>query len=68
MWAPVFCSLFSLQYYSMKKIIAALDGLKYSKSTRDYAVHLAKQTNTHLARFFMDDITYTGYKIYELVS
>ena len=52
----------------MKKIIAALDGLKYSKSTRDYAVYLAKKSNAHLVGVFMDDFTYTSYKIYELVT
>ncbi len=51
----------------MKKIIAAFDGLKYSGSTRDYAIYLAKQTNTHLVGIFMDDPTYTSYKIYELI-
>ena len=52
----------------MKKIIAAFDGLKYSESTRDYAIYLAKQTNTHLVGVFMDDPTYTSYKIYELIE
>jgi len=50
----------------MKKIIAAFDGLKYSESTRDYAIYLAKQTNTHLVGAFMDDPTYNSYNIYEL--
>jgi hypothetical protein len=52
----------------MKKIIAAFDGLKYSRSTRDYAIAFAKQTNTHLVGVFMDDQTYTSYKIYELIT
>ncbi len=52
----------------MKKIIAAFDGLKYSQSTRDYAIDLAKQTDTHLVGVFMDDFTYTSYKIYELIT
>lgn len=52
----------------MEKIIAAFDGLKYSESTRDYAIWLAKQTNTHLVGVFMDDLTYSSYKIYELIS
>jgi len=51
----------------MKKIIAAFDGLKYSESTKDYAIYLAKQTNTHLVGVFMDDSIYTSYKIYELI-
>ena len=52
----------------MKKIIAAFDGFKYSQSTRYYSIYLAKQTNTHLVGVFMDDPTYTSYKIYELIS
>lgn len=52
----------------MKKIIAAFDGLKYSKSTRDYSIYLAKKSNAHLVGVFMDDFTYTSYKIYELIT
>lgn len=52
----------------MKKIVAAIDGLKYSKSTRDYAINIAKQINAHLVGIFMDDVTYTGYKIYDLID
>ncbi|MDP1763333.1 MAG: universal stress protein [Sediminibacterium sp.] len=51
----------------MKKIIAAFDGLKYSESTRDYAIYMAKQTNTHLVGVFMDDRIYNSYKVYELM-
>jgi hypothetical protein len=32
----------------MKKIIAVIDGLKYSDSATEYAVHVAKQTGSHL--------------------
>jgi nucleotide-binding universal stress UspA family protein len=49
----------------MKKIIAAFDGLKYAESTRDYAIQLAKQTNAHLVGVYLDDPTYTSYKIYD---
>lgn len=52
----------------MKKIIAAFDGLKYSKSTRDYAIYLSKQTDTYLVGIFLDDPTYSSYKIYELIT
>lgn len=52
----------------MKKIIAAIDGLKFSDSTVQYAVHLARETNAHLVGIFLDDTTYHSYKIYELVS
>jgi nucleotide-binding universal stress UspA family protein len=52
----------------MKKIIAVIDGLKYSASTTEYAVHVAKQTGSHLVGIFLDDFTYHSYKIYELVD
>jgi len=52
----------------MKKIIAAIDGLKYSDSTATYAIHLAKHMNAHLVGIFLDDFTYTSYKIYDLVE
>jgi nucleotide-binding universal stress UspA family protein len=52
----------------MKKIIAAIDGLKFSDSTVQYAVHLARESQAHLVGVFLDDFTYHGYKIYELVS
>ena len=52
----------------MKKIIAAFDGLKFSDSTKDFAVQLAKQSSAHLVGVFLDDFTYHSYKIYELVN
>lgn len=52
----------------MKKIIAVIDGLKYSASTTHYAVHVAKQTGSHLVGVLLDDFTYHSYKIYELVD
>lgn len=52
----------------MKKILAAFDGLKYSKSTRDYSVFIAKQSGAHLVGTFLDDPAYTSYKIYELIT
>jgi len=52
----------------MKKIIAAIDGLKYSESTAGYAIRFAKQMNAHLVGVFLDDFTYTSYKIYDLVT
>lgn len=51
----------------MKKITAAFDGLKYSQSTRDYAINLAQKTNAHLLGAFMDDALYNSYKVYELI-
>lgn len=52
----------------MKKIIATIDGLKYSENTVNYAIELAKQGDTHLVGLFLEDFTYHSYKIYELVS
>lgn len=52
----------------MNKIIAAIDGLKPSSSTMQYAIELAKQNQAHLVAVFLDDFTYTGYKIYDLVK
>ena len=52
----------------MKKIIAAFDGLKYSESTRDYAINIATLSGAHLVGVFMDDSLYTSYKIYDLIT
>jgi nucleotide-binding universal stress UspA family protein len=51
----------------MKKILAAFDGLKYSQNTRDYVIHIAKQTHAHIVGVFLDDRTYTSYKVYDLI-
>jgi nucleotide-binding universal stress UspA family protein len=51
----------------MKKIIAAFDGLKYSTSTRDHALALAKQTGIHLCGYFMDDPVYNSFSLYDVV-
>ncbi|HLK30038.1 MAG TPA: universal stress protein [Puia sp.] len=52
----------------MKKIIAAIDGLKYSESATKYAVDFAKICNAHLVGVFLDDFTYRSYTIPELVT
>jgi len=52
----------------MKKIIAAFDGLKYSQSTRDHAIALARSAKMHITGVFLEDITYTSYKVYELIT
>ncbi len=51
----------------MKKIIVAIDGLKFSASATEYAVQIAKEMNAHLVGVFLDDATYTSYKIYDIV-
>lgn len=52
----------------MKKILAAFDGLKFSESTMDYAIEMAKQNNAHLVGLFLEDPAYHSYKIYELIT
>lgn len=52
----------------MKKMIVALDGLKYSESAASYAIHLAKQSNSFLAGIFLDDFTYHSYRVYDLIE
>jgi Universal stress protein family len=51
----------------MKKIIAAFDGLKFSQSTAEYAIYIARQINAHLVGIFLDDFTRHSYKIYDLM-
>lgn len=50
----------------MKKIIAAIDGLKYSESTTEYAAQLTRETHSHLVGVFNEDKNYHSYSIYEL--
>jgi nucleotide-binding universal stress UspA family protein len=52
----------------MKKIIAAFDGLKYSASTTDYAIHIAQRDNAHLVGIFLDDLIYHSYRFSDLLS
>jgi hypothetical protein len=52
----------------MKKIIAAFDGLKYADSTQAYAIDIARQEGMHIFGVFLDDPTYTSYKIYDLIT
>ncbi len=42
----------------MKKIIAALDGLKLSHSTIDYSAYFAKEYGWHIVAAFLEDIAY----------
>jgi nucleotide-binding universal stress UspA family protein len=50
----------------MKKIIVAIDGLKYSPSAVQYAIEMAAQNDAHLVGIFLNDFTYHSYKIFEL--
>ena len=51
----------------MNKCIAVFDGLRYDQHTEAYAIALATEWHMHLTGVFLDDRTYTSYKIYELV-
>jgi nucleotide-binding universal stress UspA family protein len=50
----------------MKKIIAAIDGLKYSESTVQFAIQIARESDSHLVGVFLEDFSYHSYSIYEL--
>ncbi|RYY60505.1 MAG: universal stress protein [Chitinophagaceae bacterium] len=52
----------------MRKIIAAIDGLRPSTSTRDFAIELASKTKSLLVAVFLDDFGYNSYRIYDLIS
>lgn len=50
----------------MKKIIVAIDGLKYAESTVQFAIYIARETRSHLVGVFLEDFSYHSYSIYEL--
>src|SRR3979411_2295112 len=52
----------------MNKIIAAFDGLHYSRSTKEYALYFANLMNAHLVGVFMDDIARQRFSPSSLVS
>ena len=52
----------------MKKIIAAIDGLKYATNLQQYAIATARLHDSFLTGVFLDDFTYNSYKIYDLIT
>ena len=52
----------------MKKILAAFDGLKFSESTRDYAIEMTKLNEADLVGVFLEDLAYHSYKIYDMIT
>ena len=52
----------------MKKFIAAFDSLRFSESTLNYAVFLAKQSDAHLVGVFLDDFTRHSYSIVDIAK
>jgi nucleotide-binding universal stress UspA family protein len=53
---------------NIRKIIAVFDGLKYSKATADYAIHIAEQSNAHLVGIFLDDMIYHSYRFSDVIE
>lgn len=51
----------------MKKIIAAIDGLKYSTATTSWATQVARMSDSHLVGVFLEDEMYTSFNVYELL-
>ena len=49
-------------------MLAAVDGLRFSQGTRDYAIRLTKENEGHLVGLFLEDLAYHSYKIYDLVT
>jgi hypothetical protein len=47
----------------MKKIIAAIDGLRYSDATAAYAINLSAANNFYLVAVFIEDFTYHSYNL-----
>ena len=66
---PVFVQIpLRNKIHRVNKIVAAFDGLKYSADTAQYAIELARQTGSFLTGVFLDDFTYSSFRIYELIQ
>lgn len=51
----------------MKKVGAVFDGLRFSKSTLDYALAAAKGAEAHLTGIFLDDFVYRSYNLGKVI-
>jgi nucleotide-binding universal stress UspA family protein len=51
----------------MKKFIAAFDGLKFSESTMNFAVFMARNCNAHLVGISLEDFTRHSYGVADIV-
>ncbi|TDE17986.1 universal stress protein [Dyadobacter psychrotolerans] len=51
----------------MKKIIVAIDGLKFSRSAAEYAALVTRKANGHLVGVFLEDFTYHSFSMYSLI-
>lgn len=52
----------------MKKFIAAFDGLRFSESTLEYSIELARKAKAHLVGVFLDDFIRRSYGVAEIVN
>ncbi|MET0637909.1 MAG: universal stress protein [Chitinophagaceae bacterium] len=52
----------------MRKIIAAMDGLRPSLATREYSMDLAVKSKSLLVGVFLDDFDYNSYRVYDLLT
>ncbi len=52
----------------MKKIIAAFDSLRFSDSTLQFAIYLAKKYDSHLVGVFLRESTRIGYSVYATIT
>jgi len=51
-----------------RKVLAVFDGLKFSKSTLNYAIQFAKEANAFLVGVFLDDSMYRSYNLYKVMK
>ena len=51
-----------------KKFLAVFDGLKFSRSTLDYALQLAKETDAFLVGVFLDEFYYRSYNMNKILN
>ncbi|HUZ60408.1 MAG TPA: universal stress protein [Hanamia sp.] len=51
-----------------KKFLAVFDGYKFSKSTLEYAIQLALQSDAYLIGVFLDEFIYRSYSAYNVMN
>ncbi|MCK7557155.1 universal stress protein [Chitinophaga sedimenti] len=52
----------------MKKIAAVLDGLRFSDSTLEYTLWVARHSSSHIVGVFADDFLYNSFSAYRLIT
>lgn len=61
-------NLFKLKNVKAKKFLAVFDGLKFSKSTLEYAIQLAKNADAFLVGIFLDEFIYRSYNVSKILT